>query len=276
MRENHKKIIKSFIPPFVFNLFKGKRKYGFFGNYKDWQSALKDSKGYDDPAILEKVKNSLLKVKNGEAVYERDSVLFDHIEYSWPILTSLLWIASKNNNRLNLIDFGGSLGSSYFQNINFLKHLSELKWNVIEQNNFLECGKKYFENDQLKFKNNIESCMTESRPQAILLSSVIEYIEKPYDILEEIVKNKIPYVIVDRTSFFKDTNLPDRITIQKVSPRIYDAVYPCWILNEEKFKKFMTNNGYSIKAEFNSNENFAVTADDNMIITFKGHIFELK
>ena len=31
--------------------------------------------------VLEKCKNALLKVKNGEAAYERDSVLFNQIQY---------------------------------------------------------------------------------------------------------------------------------------------------------------------------------------------------
>ena len=81
-------------------------KYGWFGNYSSWQDAKKDSVGYDSDLILEKVKNSLLKVKNGEAIYERDSILFDKMEYSWPLLAALLWIANKNMAKLNIIDFG--------------------------------------------------------------------------------------------------------------------------------------------------------------------------
>ena len=91
-----KNFIKNITPPFILKLAKRKPRYGFLGNYKTWQEAQADSKGYDDKKILEKVKNSLLKVKNGEVVYERDSVIFDKIQYSWPVLSSLLWIASQN------------------------------------------------------------------------------------------------------------------------------------------------------------------------------------
>ena len=43
--------------------------------------------------IFEKTKQSLLKVKNGEAVYERDSVLFDKKEYPYAIISSLLLLS---------------------------------------------------------------------------------------------------------------------------------------------------------------------------------------
>ena len=113
----------------------------FTGNYATWDEAKKNCLGYDAPNILEKVKASLLKVKNGEAVYERDSVLFDHVEYSYPLLISLLYIATASENKLRLLDFGGSLGSSYYQNRNFLNRLELLEWSIVEQNHFVKCGK---------------------------------------------------------------------------------------------------------------------------------------
>src|SRR5262245_44680393 len=102
--------------------------YGWHGDFADWAEAKRACSGYDSDVILERVKAALLKVKRGEAVYERDSVLFDSKQYSWPVLASLLWIASQHQNRLTVMDFGGSLGSSYFQNREFLGHLTGLRW----------------------------------------------------------------------------------------------------------------------------------------------------
>ena len=70
--------------------------------------------------ILDKVLAATLKVKQGQAVFERDSVLFDEIEYSWPLLAGLMWAAASNGGKLNVLDFGGALGSSYYQNRKFL------------------------------------------------------------------------------------------------------------------------------------------------------------
>jgi putative methyltransferase (TIGR04325 family) len=250
MRKKAKTFLKSLIPPFLITLVQKKPipAYGFFGNYTCWEDAKTDSSGYDDDMILEKVKNSLLKVKRGEAVYERDSVLFDSIQYSWPVLASLLFVASKNKNRLNIIDFGGSLGSTYFQNAGFLKHLEELRWNIIEQKNFFECGKKYFEDASLKFYTSTENCLKETKPSVVLLSSSLQYLESPYSFLEKLVSYDFDTIIFDRTTFLKDS---ERITLQKVPPGIYPASYPVWFLNEKKILSLLGKK-YDLKAQWDA------------------------
>ena len=65
-------------------------------------------------------------------------------------------------------------------------HLKELKWNIAEQEKMVKCGKKYFETDYLKFYFNLDDCIEEQNPDLILLSGVIQYIEKPYDLLSRI------------------------------------------------------------------------------------------
>src|SRR5215212_9351800 len=96
--------------------------------YATWEDARRHATGYDDPVILEKVASAALKVKCGDAAFERDSVLFESVQYSWPVLAGLLWVASSSGNKLNVLDFGGSLGTSYFQNRAFLEHISDLRW----------------------------------------------------------------------------------------------------------------------------------------------------
>lgn len=253
-------------------MFKKNPNSGFFGNYSSWNEALSHSSGYNDSVILEKVKIASLKVKNGKAVYERDSVTFDKIQYSWPVLAGLLWVASLNQNKLSVLDFGGSLGSSYFQNRNFLKHI-DLKWSIIEQNNFVECGKEFFEDNTLKFFNTVEQAIGITKPNLTLFSSAIEYIEKPYDIIEKIVSANIPYLIFDRTSFFKDSSIEEIITVQKVPSRIYDASYPSWILNQKKLKNFLEKRGYAMVAEFDCDDRIQLHNSDKAIV-FKGFIFK--
>jgi putative methyltransferase (TIGR04325 family) len=223
-------------------------RYGFFGNYASWEEAKKASGGgYDSELILNKVRDSLLKVNRGEAVYERDSVLFDEVQYSWPLLSGLLWIASLNGNKLNLVDLGGSLGSTFYQNRKFLSHLPELQWSIVEQQNFVECGKQHFETDQLKFYRTLDECVITRHPDTILLCSVIPYLEKPYELLQEVVANAFSYIILDRTYFL--VSEADRLTVQKVPPQIYTASYPAWFLNREKFLRLLEPT-YELVAEF--------------------------
>jgi putative methyltransferase (TIGR04325 family) len=199
------------------------------------------------------IKEAALKVKNGEAAYERDSVLFDEIQYSWPLLAAFLWIASRNGNRLSLLDFGGSLGTTYFQNVKFLSHLNELHWSIVEQKKFVECGRKYFENEHLRFYPSVDECIRERQPDTILFSGVIQYLEKPYEVLSETLQKGFRQIIFDRTPFLEQGN--DRITVQKVPSEIYRASYPAWFFNLDKFRNFFSVD-YEMTVEFDSLESF--------------------
>jgi putative methyltransferase (TIGR04325 family) len=263
-----KKAIKRFVPPIMADMLSSALTRGVYsGNYRTWEEALHASTGYDSDLILNKVMAALLKVKNGVAAYERDSVLFDSVQYSWPLLAGLLWVASRNNNRLNLIDFGGSLGSSYFQNKKFLTHLHELKWNIIEQNKFVECGKRYFEDEHLKFYYKLDDCFKEQPADAILLSSVIQYLEKPYDLLKDIIRKRFKYLLFDRTPFLRKGE--DRITVQKVPAEIYPASYPSWFFDPNKFLEFFSAS-HELIADFESDDRADIPS------VFKGYIFTLR
>lgn len=273
-----KKIFRNLCPPILFSvLLKTKREvltqYGFFGNYSSWNEAVNETMGYDEGGILEKCKESLLKVKNGEAAYERDSVLFDKVEYSWPLLSSLLWIASRNGGKLNLIDFGGSLGSTYFQNISFLKDLKELSWNIVEQEHFVKCGKENFEEKGLKFYYTIDDCLKNNSSDTILFSSVLQYLSEPYKVLDEIIAKKFKYIIVDITGFISGNK--DRITIQKVPPQIYKASYPAWFFGKDKFINYLSCN-YKLVADFPGYIGGTINIDNNPIAGYRGFIFEYK
>ncbi len=230
------------------------------------------SENYNSDKILEKVKAGALKVKNGEVPYERDGMIFSKIDYSWPLLAHLLWISSKNDNRLNLIDFGGSLGTTYFQNINFLKNLKGLKWNIVEQKKFVDCGKKLFEDQNLKFFYNLEDSLEQNQPQAILISSSLQYLESPYDFLDKITNLNFEYIIFDRIPFLKTGE--DRLTIQKVAPKIYDASYPCWLFNRGKFKKILEKK-YELIAEFEAHAGTKIWLKDTTA-SYKGFSFKRK
>lgn len=205
----------------------------WLGNYPNWQSASQASGGYDAPEILEKIKNAALKVKSGEYACERDSVLFEEKQYDWALVAFLLKAAYENQGNLTVLDFGGSLGSSYFTVRDIIAPLKSLKWCIVEQENFVACGKAYFEDENLLFYNTIESCLAEHQPQVFLLSSVLQYLESPLDLIPQVnAIRSLDYLILLRTSVSDQDE--DRICIQQVDPSIYKASYPSWIFSEQK------------------------------------------
>jgi len=274
MDNKTKTIVKQLIPPLFVDIFREftksdkKPQYGWFGNYSSWEEAAQVCEGYDSDVILEKVKSSLLKVKNSEAVYERDSVLFDRIEYSWPLLAIFLRIGIEQKRKLHLIDFGGSLGSTYYQNKEFLSVIDDLKWNIVEQKHFVDTGRELFENDQLKFYYSIKGCLDIHPCSVLLLSSVLQYLENPESFIKEILLFNFEYIIFDRTSFIK--SVQHRLTIQNVPPEIYSASYPCWFFNESKLMESFRKK-YDIQYSFN-----ALDVSNLQGTYFKGFVLKIK
>jgi putative methyltransferase (TIGR04325 family) len=258
--------LRELIPPLLIRFLK-RMSSSFSRSFPTWKEALKYATGYESEAIIKKTFDSSYKVKNGEAVYERDSVLFDEIQYSWPLLSALMWIAARSKGELHLLDFGGSLGTTYFQNRKFLRNLVSVTWNIVEQKKVVDLGKKFFEDDQLKFHYSIDSCLGPPFPEVILFSGVLQYLEKPFELIDAIQRFSFPYVLIDRTPFVKGDQ--HKIRVQKVSPKIFDASYPCWFFARERFMRHFKN--YEIIADFiGSGSDFCPS------VQYLGFIMELR
>jgi putative methyltransferase (TIGR04325 family) len=249
------------------NLFKINRKNYCEGNYKDWDIALTNSDGYDADEILRKTLSSTLKVKNGIIKYERDSVEFDEIEYSLPLLSGLLLAALKSKGDLRVLDYGGSLGSSFFQNKQYLQELDKVKWFIIEQPHYVDAGKQYIEDDIISFHKDIKSIEDSDLINFVLLSSVLPYIKSPYETLDNLLNLEPSVLVIDRTPFNIDPKSSDVIRIQHVPEDIYKASYPCRFFNEPKLIEHIQSRGYKLVEKFNSLDCFDERAK------WKGFIF---
>jgi putative methyltransferase (TIGR04325 family) len=271
-----KDMIKLIMSPIIFQM--AKRWGGNYptelnylsGDYLNWDEAMAASEGYDSKIILEKTKAALLKVKNGEAVYERDSVLFDKIQYSWPILAGLMWVAARFGGRLNVLDFGGSLGTTYFQNRIFLSTLPKVRWNIVEQAHHVETGKIWFEDDRLRFYMSIADCLADTQPNVVHLGSVLQYLPMPHVFLSDLQRLPSDYIIIDRTPFWDGQN--DKLCVQTVSPNIYPASYPSWIFSFSQFCSRLEKD-WEIVEDFEciSKLKAPVTIDSNGFILVRKH-----
>jgi putative methyltransferase (TIGR04325 family) len=212
----------------------------FTGDYVSWDEASKASVGYDSELILKRVLDATLKVKNGLAAYERDSVTFEEMEYSWPLLTNLMYFAARNGGELNVVDFGGSLGSSYFQSRPYLNGLSRVRWSVVEQSHFVEIGNRRVADEQLQFFNTAKEASSRAPQQVLLLSGVLQCIPDPYSTLRELLGYPWQQIIVDRTAFILSRD-SDRLTVQTVPPSIYAASYPSWFLSRGRILEFFSS-----------------------------------
>lgn len=249
-----KALIKLLVPPLLTQGWHGRRNggstvYGLRGDYTDWDAAMAASAGYDSDIILARTRAALLKVKDGEAAYERDSVTFQEVQYAWPLLSGLLWVAAQYGGALDVLDFGGSLGTTFFQNRAFLSRLPHVRWNIVEQPRHVEIGKEWFEDDQLKFYLRVEDCLAATQPNVVILSSVLQYLQNPYKDLCELMQSGCNHIIIDRTPFWLGPT--DRLCVQHVPENIYPGSYPSWIFSMERFRSHLKE-PWRVVAEFDS------------------------
>ena len=241
--------------------FFSKRKNNFFftGPFDNWEDALKNSEGYENKKIIEKLFKSAMKVKNKKFAYERDTVLFSKPSYDWLILHNILKHCNNHKN-LNLIDFGGSLGSTYFQHKFFFILFKSIKWNIVEQKKISSIGKKFFKNKNLNFYDDLRVAMKENAPKFILLNNVLQYIENPLHIINLLSRYKGITIIIDKIIFTKQDK--DIIIVQKTPKRIYEASYPLRIFSKSIFLKKIKKhfkivenkkNNVSFNIKFNNN-----------------------
>lgn len=239
----------------------------FKGVYKTWEEALGQCTGYDSDEVIEKTRTAALKVKSGAAAFERDTLVYDKIEYSWPLLSVLLKAALDNRNKLHVLDFGGSLGSSYFQHIPMLSDLDELSWNIVEQPRIVEIGRKEIAENRLRFYTTVEECLRENSANLVLLSGVLQCVEKPHDLLQRLIGIGAQYYVLDRTPFFKSDN-PDVITIQYASHPYYEASFPSWVFNKKHlFDHFRKN--FDLMARY-----YAFDYVEGLPFTFEGAVIK--
>ncbi len=221
----------------------------FTGRYASWADAMAECTGYDASEIFQRTKDAALAVRHGFAIYERDSVLFHEPSLNWPLVAALLRQAALDSGRLSVLDFGGSLGSHFFQSRHFIAGLSELRWCVVEQAHYVYFGQKELTTDVLRFYPTIEECVQQQNPNVLLLSSVLQYLPDPYALLDLALATGIPALLLDRTPLIAGA---DRLTIQKVTPDIYDASYPAWFLSGEKVRQRIEASGYRLLSEWNA------------------------
>jgi len=263
------------LPPIAkmaYQKIKGGRKASpYQGNYPSWQAARQACTGYDSAVILEKTLEVMLKVKNGEAVFERDTVLFDQPDYNWPLLTILLKAAAENGGQLSVLDFGGSLGSVYYQSRAMLEVLPAWEWSVVEQAHYIAPGNRYLADAHLKFYPTVESCLTERAPRVLLLSSVLQYLEAPYEVLSQLMGHGFDYMIIDRTTLMD--GIEDRLTIQTVPDDVYKASYPAWFFNRRNLLNAFSP-AYQVMAEFDPYPGQTIELADQVKAYYKGMIFQ--
>lgn len=238
------------------------------GDYHNWDDACKDCKGYGDRNILEKVAGSIKKVLSGDAEWERDSCLFYEQKFVHRICAAILRCAVQNGNLgVTVLDVGGSLGSSYFQNRKYLKDVHNLQYVIAEQESFADYGHKNLEDGALKFIHSYDDYGQMGKVDIVLFSASLQYICSYKEIISKIIKVRPRYIILDRILVGRR-----RICRQTVSEEIYDSSYPVMIFSEEEICGLFGSDYELVEKDSSSVSEEARFEDDRAVSRY--YVFE--
>ncbi len=207
----------------------------YLGDYPNWEKAAGECAGYDDFTIINKVIDAIEKVKSGEASWERDSCLFYTQKYNYQICASILRCAVKNRERaVKVLDIGGSLGSAWFQNREYLADLVNVEYTVAEQDHFARYGHKNLEDGTLKFIKSTDNWDDKNCFDIILMSASLQYIPHYEEIIDKIKYAQPNFVILDRL-LVSDRK---RYCVETIPKTLYESSYPVVIFDQNEVERW--------------------------------------
>lgn len=267
-----RRLAKDFFPPLLLRWLKkhSGQALRFYGSPKTWSEAVGMSSGYSHDLILNRVVEATRAVVSGHAAFERDSVLFHEPSVPFRIVAVLLRSAALDDGRLEVIDFGGSLGSTFRQCRPFLDALRQIQWHVVEQPAFVEAGRREFSTPELTFHSSIADVPASETPATVIFSSVLQYLEDYRGVLEALVPLKCRHLLIDRSPF--SSLASDHLCVQRVPEQIYNASYPCWILSRSRLLDALSRQ-WRLVSEFSCPEGECRT-DEGLNFEFRGLILE--
>ena len=235
------------------------------GKYSSWESAKENSKGYENFKIFDQIKNiyvSKIKKYNFHEFYERDGLLFNKKIKDSELLFFVKQVY-KVNKKIKVVDFGGSLGSLYFSNYNFIKEYIN-EWSIVEQKNFVDFGNKFLKKNNFSFFYDLKKCIKNKSPNTAIFSGSLQYTEKPYNLLKIISKSKIDFILLHNIPF--NITKKDQYRVQYVPKKIYDASYPITIFSFNFFLSFLKKNNFKILSITNLKSPFFKISYKSLII----------
>ncbi len=193
----------------------------------------------------------------------QDNFMSNSLASDWLLpITFICNICSLNKKTVNVMDFAGGTGISYFTMKPYLFELGKVNYKVIDINkSLLKLGKEHSIKTKSRSNITFDSVFPDHKmykPDIIFVNTALQYLENPYETLNIFFKYKPKYIILTRLIA---GSIKEYYTIQYV----LGTKTRCKILNIEKFNAYIESNDYSLilKAE-NIGENLYYQCDSNI------------
>jgi len=202
----------------------------FQDGFSSFSEAAAAAGGYNSTDIANRAEEAARAVISGTAAFERDGVTFVDPDPRWPVVAGLL-LGRKEGQPLRVLDIGGGLGSSYWQNHDVLEtglNGQSLEWTVVEQPSMVERAASLPPHG-IQYVERAADADTDG-VDCVLLSSSLQYLDDPDHTLEDLLTTGARVLVIDRTPMASiSADIP---CVQITPPHIYRASYPVWVLSQ--------------------------------------------
>jgi putative methyltransferase (TIGR04325 family) len=199
-----------------------------FSLAKDWETAKHKTSGYEGKATLKSL-SSRIEALMTPTDLPRDDRLSEIVK---AIRESELQINSSIPIRV--LDIGGSFGEHFFHLQNLMPEYS-FEWTVLETEGHCSIIPEFLTSTQgLRFIS--KPPIGDQLFDLALLSSVIQYVDTPYELLS-LACRIADLVIINRLPL--SSNSDDRVAIQRPGIMGSKGSYPVHILSETVFIKYL-------------------------------------
>jgi putative methyltransferase (TIGR04325 family) len=213
-----------------------------------WDFALNNSLNYNQDKLVNNIFLATQNVLNKKYSYESDGVNFNNLKIDHNFLESLKKCIKTDNTIL--LDFGGSLGTTFFKYHNLISINKSIEWFIVEQEKIFEKSKILNFPKNLKFFKNIDEIQV--KPDIILLGSVLQYIEHYKKLLKNLISLKPNYIFIERTIF--SINNLESIYIQENYFNFKKTSYPVRAISLKLLKEFMLKANYIVVNKYENND----------------------
>lgn len=205
------------------------------GVYSNFQDVPEIGPGFRGGKWIE---NSLKKIYALREIAEKENIIPEVTRYRESILPVVASMAYNEKGEIKILDFGGSLGFTYYQVIQSLPSAENFEFHIVENEAVCEAGREFFkQNEKIIFYSDLPN--SNKRFDIIHMSSSIHYVEKWQDIIARMRLYQPRYIL------FTDLlagNIPTYASIQNY----YGSKIPVWFLNVDEVIKTMESQQFKI------------------------------
>jgi putative methyltransferase (TIGR04325 family) len=144
---------------------------------------------------------------------------------------------------LRVLDFGGSLGWSYYRVRNVLPDSQALAWDVVETPAMVEAAREECAEADLHFFTDLAQVQGRTY-DVVLASGSLQYIDSPSSCFDRLCAVAAPFMILDLLPFSDAER--DRLAVQ--SPPGEDRfLYPAWVFSHSLWTARFAAAGWRVR-----------------------------